>query len=140
MTVENAIDVLRKAGLRDTQSRRMVVEALRKAGKPLSPLAIRKAIATKGQAINQVTVYRILEVLEEHKMLHRHPCSGDVTFCTMPGQTGHHGFLHCVSCGKVDEFASEELCRAEGEVAKRAGFTAHNHVSELIGICAKCTA
>jgi Fe2+ or Zn2+ uptake regulation protein len=138
MADDKIIGVMRQAGLRDTQPRRLVVEALRKAKKPLSPLEIRKAISARGQAINAVSVYRILEVLERHKLLHRHPCDGGVTLCSMPEMPGHHGFLHCVSCGEVEEFASHELCKVEDEVASKARFTAHSHLAELKGICIRC--
>lgn len=138
MSTDRIIDVLHKAGLRDTQPRRLVVEVLRKTRKPLAPLEIRKAIAAKGQAINAVSVYRILDVLEKQKLLHRHPCDGAVTLCDMPDTPGHHGFLHCISCDEVSEFANEELCRAEDAVAKNAGFVAHSHMTELRGICSHC--
>lgn len=138
MTTDRIAPLLKLHGLRDTQARRLVVEALRRQKKAMSAQEIRKAVSARGSAINAVTVYRVLEVLERLKVVHRHPCSGNLTLCTMPDQAGHHGFLHCSSCHEVEEFASPRLCEVENEVAREKHFLPHQHVCEIIGICSRC--
>ena len=126
-------DLLRSRGLKDTHPRRAVLDALG-GGRVLSPQAISEA----ARSLNLVTVYRVLAAFEKVRIIHRHPCSGEYSLCAMPGEEGHHGFLHCSSCGRVQEFRSPELCEAEEKAARAARFRASDHVSEIIGTCAAC--
>ena len=138
MNNQDLAPLLKKNGLRDTQSRRMVLEALRKSKHAASPYDLQKDIARRGGAINTVTVYRILRVLEELGLAHRHPCDGRYVLCTLPERKGHHGFLHCVRCGDIEEFSSRSLCWAENRVARVARFRPSEHVSEILGMCRAC--
>jgi Fur family ferric uptake transcriptional regulator len=138
MDSDSVATLLRKNGLRDTQPRRMVVQALLQKRRAGSPYDIQKWITVKGNTINAVTVYRVLEVFEKLGLVHRHPCNGLYTLCTIPGKKGHHGFLHCTSCGRVEEFCSTLLCMMENRIAKSARFRAKAHVSELTGLCRSC--
>ncbi|HRH94177.1 MAG TPA: Fur family transcriptional regulator [Candidatus Peribacteria bacterium] len=140
MTTKDAIgNLLRKLGLRDTQTRRSVLQALQSAAKPMSPGDIRERIVNGGNAINTVTVYRILEVLVKLGAVHRHPYNGLFTACTMPDTPGHHGFLHCDDCGKTEEFHDERLCHIENSIAKQSGYIPRTHISEIRGTCSHCS-
>ena len=139
-TPDPILSALQTQKIRDTQPRRLVVEALRKLGKPASVQDIQKYVRSKGNAINGVTVYRVVALLDKHKLIHRHPCGGLLTLCTMPEMRGHHGFLHCTSCESVKEFIDADLCAAENRVAQQADFLSHRHVSEILGVCKQCHA
>ncbi len=131
--------LLEQHGLHNTQPRRLVLEALRTLKKPESPLGIQEWIRKKKKgSVNAVTIYRIIEALETADLVHRHPCNGLITFCSLPGKTGHHGFLHCTSCGTSREYCDESLCALEDRIAKKAGFAPTAHVSEILGLCAAC--
>ena len=125
-------------GLKDTQPRRLVLKALRTMRKPGSPYDIQRRIEGRGGRVNAVTVYRILSAFEAHGLVHRHPCDGRFFLCAMPQRKGHHGFLHCTSCGKLTEFVNAALCKAEEHIARASRFRPHAHVSELVGICDGC--
>ena len=129
---------LKKSGLRDTQTRRMVIEALKTAQAPCSPYDIQKTISESGRTINTVTVYRVLAMLDALHLVHRHPCNGRYSLCSFPEKEGHHGFLHCTSCGDVEEFCSDRLCKLENKIARSAKFHPLAHVSELVGVCRSC--
>lgn len=116
----------------------MVVAALAHLQKPASPQDIAQRIGAEGDTINTVTVYRILATLEEWELVHRHPCNGQYSLCSLPTQSGHHGFLHCSSCGSVEEFLSAELCKLEDRIARASRFQSHAHVSEIVGLCKFC--
>jgi Fe2+ or Zn2+ uptake regulation protein len=132
-------NALKSKGLRDTQPRRLVIEALARIRSAASPAEIHDSIDKKGAAINLVTVYRVLEVLREKHLIHQHPCDGRYSLCSMPDASGHHGFLHCSSCGKTEEFVNAALCRMEDAIARKAKFRPSEHVSELIGTCHSCS-
>ncbi len=137
MKVTDISIVLKAGGLRDTQPRRMVIGALERAT-AASPSEILAWIRKKGATINAVTVYRILAALEKLDLVHRHPCNGEYSLCSMPGKEGHHGFLHCTSCGIVEEFMNHDLCVLENKIARSKKFRPSSHVSEIVGTCQSC--
>lgn len=124
--------------LRDTQTRRLVLQAMHASKTPLCPADIRQWILDRGAAINTVTVYRILDTFTALGIVHKHPYNGLYTVCTMPQTPGHHGFLHCQDCGTVEEFHDHRLCTIENDIAARAGYKPTLHVSEIRGICSQC--
>ena len=130
--------ILKKCSLRDTQPRRLVLKALMAMQKPVSHKEIHEWIQKQDAAVSLVTVYRILEAFEEIGVIHRHPSSGGIIFCSMSEEAGHHGFLSCEECGKVEEFCNEDLCSHEDRIAKKAGFKPKHHMSEIIGVCSGC--
>lgn len=134
------ITQLKEKGLRDTQPRRLVLNALAHSKRAVSPYDLQKKIAKSGNAINTVTVYRVLAMLEELELVHRHPCNGLFSLCSMPDTKGHHGFLHCNSCGKTEEFSNADLCKIEDKIAGSAKFRPSAHVSEIVGTCSSCSA
>jgi Fur family ferric uptake transcriptional regulator len=131
---------LQAAGLKDTLPRQTVLAVLQAAKTTLSPAQIAKRTAAKKQPVNLVTVYRILNVFEQLGIVHRHPCSGQYTLCQLDASDGHHGFLHCQTCGKTEEFLSDELCSIEGKIARSSGFRPLSHVAEIVGVCRFCSA
>lgn len=130
---------LKDFGLKDTQPRRMVLNMLYRTRVPASVQMIQKKILSTDQTINAVTIYRILDVFEKLHIVHRHPCNGCYSLCTLPDKKGHHGFLHCRSCDGIEEFASDDVCRVEHGIAKKSGFTPDAHVSEILGVCTSCS-
>ena len=130
---------LKEHGLRDTQPRRLVIDALSHLDKPVSPQEIHQWILARRHTVNLVTIYRALETLENIMLIHRHPCDGNYSLCSLPDTKGHHGFLHCHACGQVEEFVNAELCRMEDSIAASAQFQPHDHVTEIMGTCKSCS-
>ncbi len=131
-------ELLRKRGLRDTGPRRLVIDMLRRSKKAMSPQDIHRRISAKGSAVNAVTIYRVLQLLTDLHIVHRHPCNGLYTLCSLPGIAGHHGFLHCTSCDGIEEFIDPTLCTLEDGIARKAKFRPSGHVSEITGTCSSC--
>jgi Fur family ferric uptake transcriptional regulator len=129
--------LLSNAGLRSTKPRRLVLEVFA-AGAAFSPAALYAILGKRKVSMSLVTVYRVLEQFLQKGIVHRHPCDGSYSLCTMPGVEGHHGFLHCGSCQSVEEFVNPELCRSEDRIAREKGFSPAQHVSEILGTCARC--
>jgi Fur family transcriptional regulator, ferric uptake regulator len=126
-------------GLKNTQPRRTVMQALSRIRKQVSAYDLQRWMASKGDAMNQVTVYRVLDAFEKAGIVHKHPCDGNFSLCSIPDRKGHHGFLHCHDCGHVEEFCSEALCNIEHGIARKAGFKPSSHVSEIVGACSACS-
>jgi Fur family ferric uptake transcriptional regulator len=50
----------------------------------------------------------------------------------------HHDHLICAKCGKIMEFASDEMEGLQERIATRAGFLMLQHKMEIYGLCAQC--
>jgi Fur family transcriptional regulator, ferric uptake regulator len=116
-----------------------VVLALRQAGGFLSAQTIYARIRDDGTRIGLATVYRILQTLATE---------GDVDVVrTGDGEAlyracrsaGHHHHLICRSCGQAVELDAEVVEQWARAVAQEHGFSAVDHVVEIVGTCAACT-
>jgi len=52
----------------------------------------------------------------------------------------HHDHLICTRCGKISEFANEEIERLQVEIAVQHGFHMLQHRMEIYGLCSDCLA
>jgi Fur family transcriptional regulator, zinc uptake regulator len=138
MTVSPILERLHAEGYRDTQPRRLVVEALGAMKKPGSPYDIQKWIAHKYGNISPVTVYRVTELLLSLGLAHKHPCSGALALCAHPNKHGAHAYLHCHSCGKSEEFFSTALQSTAVNEAKTRGYSSPTTLLEISGTCRDC--
>ena len=140
MKFDSLIHLLRKNGFRDTQPRRLVLEALHMMRGPASPYDIQKWIEKKHHLpISSVTVYRIAGLFMKLGLAHKHACGGGIVLCTHLNQPGLHGYLHCEDCGSSEEFCSTELSKITKSQASRHGFKHPSSVLEIAGTCRSCS-
>ena len=50
----------------------------------------------------------------------------------------HHDHLICTKCGKIEEFANEDLERLQLKIASGQGFHMLQHRMEIYGLCSEC--
>lgn len=95
----NEREMLARGGLAATDKRVLVVRALAGAGGPATP---QELLAVLGEQLNRVTLYRILDLLVEHKVATRHN-AGERAFryCLRSGAAGHAHFT-CSRCGHTE--------------------------------------
>ena len=136
--VQDSIRVLRAKGYKVTQPRKQVLKVLAEAEKPVSPYDIQKILQEKGQHLNHVTIYRILDLFCLLDLAHRILLLGGFVKCTLGDKEGCHRFMVCRHCGGLQEFADKALCEEENEIAQDLGFCAEHHFSEFFGVCSKC--
>lgn len=139
MQMKEFVMLLRKNGYRDTQPRRMVMEALHGLQEPSSPYDLQKWITGQQGNVSIVTVYRVLGLFQQLGLVHKQPCSGKLALCEHPGENGLHGYLHCHDCGNSEEFCSRELSAAAGRQASSRGFKASSPLLEIVGSCKGCS-
>ena len=135
---QSAIQILRAKGYKVTLPRKQVLKVLVEAQKPVSPYDIQKILQQKGEHLNPVTIYRILDLFCLLNLAHRVLSTGGFVRCTLGEEEGCHRFMVCRQCGVLQEFVDKALCEEEDEVAQDLGFYAEQHFSEFSGLCAKC--
>ena len=52
----------------------------------------------------------------------------------------HHDHLICTKCGKIEEFANEDIERLQLKIAAQQGFHMLQHRMEIYGLCSQCLA
>jgi Fur family zinc uptake transcriptional regulator len=83
-------------------------------------------------------VYRALEFLTEHKLIHRIHSLNAFVGCPEPGTRHQNHFLICRQCGQAEECGSRILTEVIDKAAAAADFEAQDQVLEVIGLCAVC--
>ncbi|MCD6568294.1 MAG: transcriptional repressor [Dehalococcoidia bacterium] len=132
------MQTLQARGYRVTRPRRMVLQSLEEAARPVSPHEIQSALSSKGGYLDRVTIYRVLDLFCRLNLAHRLPSSGGFVKCSLGEKGGCHRFVVCRQCGAFQEFADEALCREESKLATGLDFHAERHFSETSGICSSC--
>jgi Fur family zinc uptake transcriptional regulator len=122
-----------------TPIRRRVLEALLASHNPLGAYEIIERLASRGSKLSPITIYRALDFLREHGLVHRIESRNAFIAC------GHcHAssdpvvFLMCEKCGEVGETAGVAVAETIKSASRAAGFTPKTPVIEIIGLCAHC--
>ena len=131
-------------GARLTQRRRQVLSALMQSSSPLSAYEVLDLCnRSTASAMPAMSVYRILDFLEQQLLVHRLSTSNKYVSCAhitcdhKHFQTTH--FLLCEGCSSVEEVdATEEASEALEQMAKTVGFKLTTQQFELSGICTTC--
>jgi Fur family transcriptional regulator, ferric uptake regulator len=135
----HASDVLAKAGFRRGGAREAVVALLDAQPCALSAYDIEQALRDGDRAVARASVYRILDELEELRLVSRIDVGQGITRYEpiRPGGHHHHHMV-CDRCGRIIPFADEELETAIARLAERVTFAVDEHEIVLHGRCAEC--
>ena len=138
--IHGALRVLRNRGYRVTEPRKRVLRVLAEVQRPVSPYEIQEILKRKGQYLNHVTIYRVLDLFCSLNLAHKVLLVGGFVKCTLGEEGGCHRFVVCRQCGTLREYADKTLCEEENAIAQEFGFRAEQHFSEFSGICSECVA
>ncbi len=138
---EEMVAALRSEGLRITQARRAVCRVLANAGgEHLSASDVRdRANAIDGVTVDQSTVYRTLETLEESGLI-QHTHMGHSALVYHLADAPAHQHLVCVSCGVTLAVPESELASFFAAITDRTGFVPDPTHVALSGVCTSCHA
>ena len=131
-------------GARLTQRRRQVLSVLIQSSSPLSAYEVLDLCnRSTTSAMPAMSVYRILNFLEQQLLVHRLSSSNKYVSCARIA-CGHQQFqkthfLLCEGCSSVEEVdATQEASDALEQMAKTVGFKLTTQQFELSGICTSC--
>jgi Fur family transcriptional regulator, ferric uptake regulator len=106
----NYEEILTNAGLEANLNRIAVLEVIGSNPFPLSAADIFKTLERSG-AINQVTVYRILDLLVDNHVAERISTGGRAFYYGLAPNDHHrpHPHFYCKSCGQMDCLSPDSL-------------------------------
>jgi len=123
---------LRRAGLRITRQRRLILDIVLSTTDHPNALEIFQRASVLDKTISLSTVYRTMKALEECGAIHRHAFEGGPSrFEQASGE--HHDHLIDVDSGEVVEFHSDLIEQIQQEIARELGYDIIHHRLELYG-------
>ena len=138
--LEDARTVCSTRGARLTPVRQRVLEIIWQSHRPLRAYAILEVLSREGHSPAPPTVYRALEFLLTHGLVHRLSSLNAFIGCAHPGHPGAGQFLLCTACGTAAELNDAAIERAIERSAAAEGFTSQVHTVEIRGLCPHCRA
>ena len=126
---------LRAAGLRITQPRIAIIEALIKRDHPISIEQLHQDLAD--DACDLVTIYRCLAVFTELGLVRRCFFHNGTGLYEINLNDSHHHHIVCKTCGKVERIDASFTENTE-RILRERGFEQVTHLVEFFGVCPDC--
>lgn len=132
-------ETLRIVGLKQTKVRIAILELLQIEKKPLSAGDILKLLSAKYLRPDQVTVYRILDILNKKKLVKKvYSPQSAVTKYELA--TGDHHHFTCDSCGAIVDIKNCNVDDLVSDIKKKEHVFIKGHTLEFFGLCGRCQA
>lgn len=140
---ENFKEILKSHGLKVTNQRVILLEALSKhKGEHLTPEEIYEIVKEEHPEIGLATVYRTIQLLCQLELVEKVVLVDGIVRYEMAerdrGSAHHHHHIICLDCGNVESFEDDLLENLESAIAKKTGFEVVNHEVKFYGYCNKC--
>ena len=133
-----AASICLKRGARLTPLRRRVLELIWRGHAPVGAYDLLRALAATQRSAAPPTVYRALDFLLAHGLVHRIESRNAFVGCAHPQQAHGGQFLICADCGVAAEVHDPRVDAAIGRRAAELGFAVRHKTVEVQGLCAPC--
>lgn len=128
----NISHLLHHAELEPTDNRVAVLSAVLEAGEAITP---QQLLAKMAQAMNKVTLYRILDLLVEHRLIEKHSGAGRAYhYCAGRG----HGHFHCTKCDRMLCLNLPNTALGTAAITDDSIASVDSMELRLDGVCAEC--
>lgn len=125
-------------GLAFTALRRRVLELVWSSHGPAGAYQLLDALRAEGRRAAPPTVYRALEFLRTHGLVHRIESLNAFIGCARPDRRHGGQFLICRDCGTTAEIDDPTIADAVQSRAEALGFTVDRQTIEITGQCPRC--
>lgn len=132
------LDYLKHRGLKVTQQRLTILDAVFKTHEHFSAEALHRRLRNEGVEVSLATVYRTVNVLVEGGFLEALDVGGGQLLFEHVMGHGHHDHLVCLGCNKIQEFRCPEIEKLQEREAAKLNFRVTHHSLRLFGYCAAC--
>ena len=126
---------LRARGLRLTEPRRLILEAVRATDAHPSAFAVYRKVRRRLPRVSLATVYRNLRQLAAEGFVRERAGADGLRF---DGNVERHDHFTCLACGRVFDVPPASAPRTRRRVAAGTGFEVLDHRVEFYGRCVAC--
>ena len=133
---KEAIEALRALGVRITPQRLAIVTEIMTIEGHIAPQEVAQRVRAKVPGVNDSTVYRTLELLEDLGLItHAHLGAGPEYH-----RVGEHDHVHlvCERCGAQDELTAQETQPLRRLIHRHSGFLPDFTHFAISGLCSRC--
>lgn len=127
-----------RRGARLTKLRKRVLALIWTSHSPVGAYDLLAHLGREHGRAAPPTVYRALEFLLEHGLVHRIESLNAFVGCPQPGQSHFGQFLICRDCGAAAEMQDRTIDRAISAQAAACGFAVEAKTVEVRGLCPAC--
>jgi Fur family transcriptional regulator, zinc uptake regulator len=134
-----AESICTRQSLRLTALRKRVLELVWQSHKPLGAYDILAVLSEEdGRRAAPPTVYRALDFLLEHGLVHRIASLNAFVGCNRPEHAHQGQFLICRQCHAAIELEQVTISQAIVSAAADVGFSVEGQTVEVVGLCSGC--
>ena len=127
-----------RRGSRLTGQRREVLDCVAQSHSAVGAYDIIERMAGRGPRPAPITVYRALDFLEAHGLVHKIESRNAFIACTHPHEGHPAALMVCERCGLVAELDAPDVFDRLQAAARGQGFAVQRSVVELSGLCRAC--
>jgi Fur family zinc uptake transcriptional regulator len=128
-----------RRGARLTDIRQRVLELVWRSHAPIGAYSVLEELRRDGRSAAPPTVYRALDFLLEHGLVHRIESLNAFIGCARPDRTHVSQFMICTDCHGVAEMDDPAIGSAVARGASAAGFVVNRLTIEMQGLCPRCS-
>ena len=136
--LDRAAQLCLARGARLTELRRAVLRLVWRGHDPVGAYAILEALKRSHPGAAPPTVYRALDFLIEHGLIHRIETLNAYVGCLRPDRPHVSQFLICGGCGAAAELDDFTIAQAVLRRAGALGFAVERQTVEVRGLCPRC--
>ncbi|MGE0805512.1 MAG: Fur family transcriptional regulator [Burkholderiaceae bacterium] len=139
-TSDQARQLIRASGSRLTSARVRVLAELMSADSALTHLELQKRVEAGADPIDRVTLYRVLDWLDEVKLAHRVAGPDRVFRFSAQASRTPHGHFRCVQCTRMYCLKESGALLRGIKAMLPSGFAGDEFELTVSGRCARCAA
>lgn len=121
-----------------TPLRQQVLDILSEQKQPLTAYAVLDILKQGNPKAQVMSVYRILEFLQTHGLVHRIENLNAFMVCSHLAEHHVSEWLICKDCGAAKEYISDGFQLAIEQLETNTGFKVSTPTIELMGVCSDC--
>ncbi|MGC2198589.1 MAG: Fur family transcriptional regulator [Stellaceae bacterium] len=125
-------------GARLTPVRRRVLELILRADQPMGAYAVLAEMQRGRGKVGPPTVYRALDFLIAHKLVHKVETSSAFVACNDVEHPHESQFMICEDCGVTEEIRDDEIVQSLRRLGEGRGFIVERQIVEARGRCPAC--
>ena len=125
-------------GARLTPLRRHVFELILRADQPMRAYALLAQLEEERGKLGPPTVYRALDFLIAHKLIHKVETSNAFVACGDVEHSHQSQFVICEDCGATEEIRDDGIVERLRRLGEGRGFAVERQVIEARGLCPDC--